>query len=319
MAITKVTRQLLSTGINDNSNATAITIDSSENSTFAGNVILSGTGQLQFDHSIIADDIFDTDALGLACHPTESIRFGSHSSGSYTQRMKMMGDGRFSITAEKADGYALSVTNDGNAGDVYGVKIQCGTDNASGTNTAVVFCDGDGTTQGTITFSSGTVSYNAFTAGHQAILPNSDNDAGYAYGTLVETTAITSPSEQSRDITYTVRKTSTANSKAVLGVYSNSLNGTVMTYNEDGTTNEKHTNRHEIYVLGDGHILCNNSGGNIAVGDGIASSSTEGIGCKATANPSMIIGIAQEAVTFTGSETKLVPVQYGLQQFTPWT
>jgi len=33
----------------------------------------------------------------------------------------------------------------------------------------------------------------------------------------------------------------------------------------------------------------------------------------------MIIGIAQEAVTFTGSETKLVPVQYGLQQFTPWT
>ena len=31
MAITKVTRQLLSTGINDNSNATAITIDSSEN------------------------------------------------------------------------------------------------------------------------------------------------------------------------------------------------------------------------------------------------------------------------------------------------
>ena len=31
MAITKVTRGLLSTGIDDNSNATAITIDSSEN------------------------------------------------------------------------------------------------------------------------------------------------------------------------------------------------------------------------------------------------------------------------------------------------
>ena len=66
-------------------------------------------------------------------------------------------------------------------------------------------------------------------------------------------------------------------------------------------------------------VLCNNAGGNIAIGDGICSSSTAGIGQKATANPSMIIGIAQEAVTFSGSETKLVPVQYGLQQFIPWS
>jgi hypothetical protein len=33
----------------------------------------------------------------------------------------------------------------------------------------------------------------------------------------------------------------------------------------------------------------------------------------------MIIGIAQEDVTFSGSETKLVAVQYGLQQFIPWS
>jgi len=41
MAITKVTRTLLSTGIVDNSNATAITIDSSENSTFSNSIIFS--------------------------------------------------------------------------------------------------------------------------------------------------------------------------------------------------------------------------------------------------------------------------------------
>ena len=40
---------------------------------------------------------------------------------------------------------------------------------------------------------------------------------------------------------------------------------------------------------------------------------------KATANPSMIIGIAQEDVTFSGSETKSVAVQFGVQQFTPWS
>jgi len=33
----------------------------------------------------------------------------------------------------------------------------------------------------------------------------------------------------------------------------------------------------------------------------------------------MCIGIAQATASFTGSETQLVPVQYGLQQFTPWT
>jgi hypothetical protein len=79
-------------------------------------------------------------------------------------------------------------------------------------------------------------------------------------------------------------------------------------------------NWHTAYVLGDGHVLVNNSGGNIEVGDGIAASATPGIGQKATETPSMIIGIAQEAVTFANdTEEKLVAVQYGVQQFTPWS
>ena len=74
---------------------------------------------------------------------------------------------------------------------------------------------------------------------------------------------------------------------------------------------------HQVYVLGDGHILCNGEKGNIAVGDGICTSSTDGQGMKAD-KMAMCIGIAQEAVTFSRSESKLVAVQYGLQQFTPW-
>ena len=112
-----------------------------------------------------------------------------------------------------------------------------------------------------------------------------------------------------RGIVYNVQKSSSAKSKAVLGAYGSSMNG-----GPDGQTNE-----HQALILGDGHILVNNAGGNIEVGDGICSSATAGIGQKATANPSMIIGIAQEAITFTGSETKLIAVQYGLQQFIPWT
>ena len=210
-------------------------------------------------------------------------------------------------------GYCFEFINDGNNANRYGGIVQCGADDASGTNYAFIFRDGDGTSQGYITFTSGTVTYGAFTAHHPCILPNDDNSAGYPYGTLLETTSISytqkNGADTERGILYNVQKTQGANSKAVLGAYGGSMVG--------GPDEE--TNMHQALVLGDGHILCNNAGGNIAVGDGICSSATAGIGQKATANPSMIVGIAQEAVTFSGSETKLVPVQYGLQQFIPWS
>ena len=157
----------------------------------------------------------------------------------------------------------------------------------------------------------------AFTAHHPCIVPDSenpsDNSNAYPYGTLLETISIEytqkDGADTERGIRYKVQKTQSANSRKVLGAYGSSMNG-----GPSGQTNE-----HQALVLGDGHILVNNAGGNIELGDGICSSAVAGIGQKATANPSMIIGIAQEAVTFTGSETKLVAVQYGLQQFIPWT
>ena len=214
-------------------------------------------------------------------------------------------------------GYVSYILNEGNNSDRYGIRIQCGADNASGTNYAISIGDGNNTFQGAITFSGGTVTYGAFTAHHPCIVPDLDNPSdssnAYPYGTLLETIGIEytqkNGSNTERGIRYKVQKTQSANSKKVLGAYGSSMNG-----GPDGQTNE-----HQALVLGDGHILVNNAGGNIEIGDGICSSAAAGIGQKATANPSMIIGIAQEAITFTGSETKLVAVQYGLQQFTPWS
>ena len=252
-----------------------------------------------------------------------------------TERMKILSDGRVNIgpgtTASKqfhvyvnnsrtqySDGWTARFHNDGNAVNLYGMEIFCGNYDASSTNYAVRFCTGNDTEQGNISFSSGTVSYGTFTANHPCIIPDADNtptstDNAYPYGTLLETTSIQytqqNGADSERGILYNVRKTQSANSKKVLGAYGGSMN--------QGPNN--HTNRHQALVLGDGHILCNNAGGNISIGDGICSSSTAGIGQKATANPSMIIGIAQEDVTFSGSETKLVAVQYGLQQFIPWS
>jgi hypothetical protein len=215
-------------------------------------------------------------------------------------------------------GPVIKVENQGNNNDRDGILIQCGKDDSSGTNVALEVKDGNGTTQGHLLFTNGTLSLDPFTAAHPCIVPDADNPSddsmAYPYGTLLETTDIEykknpDGSSTERGIIYKVQKTQTANSKKVLGAYSGSMNNRP----------DNGPNMHHVYVLGDGHILVNNAGGNIEVGDGICSSATAGLGQKATANPSMIIGIAQEAVTFTGTETKLVAVQYGLQQFIPWS
>ena len=221
------------------------------------------------------------------------------------------------ITGDVAASYIAQIFHDGANTNRYGLTIQCGADDSAGTNYAIGIHDGNGDGMGFITFTSGTVTYGAFTAHHPCIVPDSENPSdssnAYPYGTLLETISIEytqkNGSDTERGIRYKVQKTQSANSRKVLGAYGSSMNG-----GPDGQTNE-----HQALILGDGHILVNNAGGNIEVGDGICSSATAGIGQKATANPSMIIGIAQEAVTFTGSETKLVAVQYGLQQFIPWT
>jgi hypothetical protein len=63
------------------------------------------------------------------------------------------------FSGDSASQYILRVFNDGNNANRYGMVIQCGADNAAGTNYALVFDDGDGTRQGEITFSGGTTTY----------------------------------------------------------------------------------------------------------------------------------------------------------------
>ena len=241
--------------------------------------------------------VFSTTADG-ASSPTERMRIGS--------------TGIVTHNSNQSNGWALTTKNAGDNNDRFGLSIWCGTNAATGTNYAVEIADCDGTSQGFITFTGCTVTYGAFTAHHPCILPEEDNEDGYLYGTLLETVSIEYTQKDGvateRGIQYVVRKTQVCNSKAVLGAYGSSMN--------NGPTGA--TNLHQALVLGDGHILCNGIGGNIKAGDGICSSSVAGIGQKAIATPSMIIGIAQECVTFEGNEVKLVAVQYGLQQFMPW-
>ena len=232
-----------------------------------------------------------------------------------TQRLLIGNDGATKITSLAGSNYVLRLHNDRNNNDGYGLHLQVGADDPSGTHYQIDFADGDGTLQGSISSNNGTVNYGAFTAFHPCIIPNTDNDAdsvanAYPYGTLLEVTSLSytqkNGANTERGILYNVQKSSSAKSKAVLGAYGSSMNS-----EERGSTN-----LHQALVLGDGHILCNNENGNIAVGDYICTSSTTGEGMKAT-SICATIGIAREAVTFSNSTAKLVAVEYGYRQFIP--
>ena len=245
--------------------------------------------------------------------------FISNASGTLVERASLNNNGQLDVTGNAGSDFILKIHNDRDNSDAYGMRIKCGTDNASGTNIAIAFQDGNGSSIGNITFSGGTVSYNPFTGSHPCIVPDADNDENsdanaYPYGTLLEVTSISytqkDGADTERGILYNVQKSSSAKSKAVIGAYSGSMNGTPI----DDNTNA--TNKHLVHILGDGHILCNNENGNIAVGDYICTSSTSGEGMKAT-SICATIGIAREAVTFTNSTAVLVAVEYGYRQFIP--
>jgi len=281
--------------------------------------------RLQLTNSASADDTtgsgasfqLNNDDLYInAIEPAGKIYFRTDGgTGSFVERMKISGSGNTKITSLAGSDYVLRLHNDRNNNDGYGLHLQVGADDPSGTHYQIDFADGDGTIQGSISSNSGTVTYGAFTAFHPCIIPNADNDAdsvanAYPYGTLLEITSLSytqkNGADTERGILYNVQKSSSAKSKAVLGAYGSSMNSEA----------RGDTNLHQALILGDGHILCNNENGNIAVGDYICTSSVSGEGMKAT-SICTTIGIAREAITFSNSTAVLVAVEYGYRQFIP--
>lgn len=218
------------------------------------------------------------------------------------------------ITADIASNYATIIHNDGNATTRLGMRLLCGTDDASGSNTAIAFDSGNGTNQGSISFTSGTVTYGAFTANHDCIIPSYSEQI--PYGSLMTIKKIlykknSNGDELERGILYEAGISTVAYAKNLLGAYSGEYDSTapVQQVNDHSV--------HQVLVLGDGHIRCCGENGNINLGDGITSSSMEGVGMKMN-KIGVVIGLAQENVVFDDpSDVKLVPVQYGLHQYIP--
>ena len=184
------------------------------------------------------------------------------------------GTSGITIRTNRHADYAGLFVNDGDNQYRYGLRIQCGSDGSNdGVGTRVMsFADGDGTEQGYISFSGGTVTYAAFTGVHDASVLASDYSRGqdtYAYGTIVKIVSTASP--RPKQVEYTVEATSQSKDKAAFGVYSQNLDP-----NEELGQNKNH----QIFSLGDGHVLVCSEGGNIDIGDYICSSNTVGHGMK---------------------------------------
>jgi hypothetical protein len=170
MALTKVSRGLLSTGIVDNSNATAITIDSSENvgigtsspNSYAGqttlNINSAGVARLDLD---IGDTLqgfllAESGYTGLFTPSgSNSLRFGTNN----TERMRILSDGAaaFGCTTSRPaefthpDGFAIRYDVRGQFQNTV-TNAACGIINRDGTDGDLLTFrkDGSGTAVGSI-------------------------------------------------------------------------------------------------------------------------------------------------------------------------
>jgi len=171
------------------------------------------------------------------------------------------------VSTDNPSEYALRLMNDGNDANRYGLRVQCGSDDGVGTSYLAFFADGNNTQVGSITHSGGNVSYNTFTAEHNAAIPEKDDrQGGYPYGTVVSLRGTRANPERPRQDSYTVEPSTKALDKEVFGVYAGKL--------------PDQENLHSIYAIGDGHILVTREGGDIAAGDYLTTSSKPGLAMR---------------------------------------
>lgn len=207
------------------------------------------------------------------------------------------------IRTSASGNFAARFFNDGGTSLYYGIRIQSGSDTGVGSSNLVMFCDGDGTPIGDITFTGGNVSYNNFTAEHTAKLTERENEKGYPYGTVVSLIAKYADPERPRQDNYIVQSSSRSYDKEVFGVYAGK--------------HIEEENKHSIYAIGDGHILVTREGGDIESGDYLTTSGKAGHAMKQNDDlrHSYTVAKALEPVDWENeeSDSKLIGCTYQTQ------
>lgn len=232
--------------ISNNETVTGISGDTSGNLNISGRVLSLGAG-----HSYIMGNI----GIGTT-----------------------LPDSKLAVLANAADNFAASFYNSGNDANRYGISVQSGTDDGSGTNILVRFLDGDGTSIGDIKHTSGTITYESFTGTHLATIPSSiNNQGGYTFGTVMCIDSVVNNPDARMQPEYYVSACESPYDSKIIGIY--------------GFKDDTKPNKHSIFAVGDGYALVTDENGSISVGDMITSSNLKGYGMKSL-NPGTIVGSA---------------------------
>ena len=129
MSTTKVTRNMLDTGIVDNSNATAITIDSSENVTITGDLNVTGgqinTGNTGGDHSE-----FGTDGSGHAFIDASTSGGSIFLQAGGTTKISMDSNGKITSNANGTGGTKATLADFTSSGSIRSLLLK-GAENTS--------------------------------------------------------------------------------------------------------------------------------------------------------------------------------------------
>ena len=134
----------------------------------------SGQNFVIFDQDRSANVFRIQDGSHMEIFPAHNGSGACVSIGSTTS-----GVGKLHVTTNWASAFAGVFFNDGNTNTRWGVRVSCGKDDSTGTNYAMRIYDGNGTEQGSIRFTSGTVTYGAFTGAHDCVIPKQLDDVGY--------------------------------------------------------------------------------------------------------------------------------------------
>ena len=190
------------------------------------------------------------------------------------------------------DGIQFVFHADGGTSNKQGMIVAVGTDDNSGLNTHIAFCDGDLTVVGAITSTDGVTSYSAFTGSHPSKVKG---NIEYPYGTILVLDKLLPTKKYKYQTEYQVDISKKAHDKSVFGVFgsfgmmfrSMEKNKVKRENKETGQITHKTEFKNEIneikcqvYGVGDGHILVCSEGGNIEKGDYLCTSNTEGHGMK---------------------------------------
>ncbi len=171
--------------------------------------------------------------------------------------------------ANASEGYVADFFNDGNSLNRYGIRIQCGRDDNTLTNTHIAFADGNGDQVGTVTSTGGATSYNCLMGHPSKVIDDKD----YAFGTIMINKGAEELSKhwykkkwdlQPYEPMNIVEPSTVEKDGRVFGIYSGRFD----------------KEKHQIYTVGRTFILVCNGNGNIENGDYITTSNKKGHGMK---------------------------------------